>query len=288
MGVLRRRMEEELRLRGYSERTVKVYVEGVKLFARFHGRSPEEMGEEEIRKYLLHLTVERGLSFSSANNALCSIRFLYTKVIGRPCEIEKIPFRKARKRLPVVLSRDEVRAIVEAAANVRDRALIMSMYSAGLRVAEASALRCADIDATRMVLQVRNAKGLKDRVVMLSPTLLDTLRDHWRANRPTSTQGWLFPGESPERPITTRAVQDMFARTCKRAGITKKASCHTLRHSFATHLMESGTNLRYIQELLGHKTPTTTAIYTRVSAVGAAAVASPLESLDLKAQTPFG
>lgn len=284
MEKLRRRMEEDLTIRGYRAKTIREYVGAAERFVRFHqGRSPEELGREEIRAYLLHLSEERGLSWSSVNIAIWSLKFLYTHVLGRPDEAVQMRFQKTRRRLPEVLSASDVAAIIDAAAGAKFRVIFMLMYSAGLRVGEVCVLKVEDIDSSRMAIRVRDGKGGHARLVMLSEVLLRELRVYWIRHRPAD---WLFPGAKPGAAITVRAVQFAFERAKTRAGVRRRASCHTFRHSFATHLLEHGENLRYIQELLGHKSPKTTALYTRVAAHRAIKVESPLERLSLRAKTP--
>lgn len=279
MGELRRRMEEELRLRGYAERTVEAYVASVARFVAFHRRSPVELGTEEIRAYLVHLAERRGLSWSSVSQAIWGLKFLYGEILGRPSEVERFRYpRRRQQKLPVVLSREEVGRILAATGNLKHRAVLSTMYAAGLRLGEATRIEVRDIDSKGMRIRVRNAKGGREREVMLSERLLRLLRRYYLKYRP---QVWLFYGKSKQRPLEVSSVQRAFHRSLLEARIAKAASCHSLRHSFATHLLESGTNLRLIQELLGHRSVQTTMRYTRVSAQGAAAVASPLDGVAL-------
>ena len=274
MGEMRRRMQEELRLGGYAQRTVETYVEVVTRFVRFHQRPPEAMGAEEVRAYLVHLTEERELSWSTVNQAVCALKFFYLEVLGRPDVVQRVRYQKRRKRLPVVLREDEIERLLAAVKNLKHRAAVMVMYGGGLRVSEAVHLRLADIDSKAMRIRVRRGKGGKDRYVMLSSRLLRTLRRYWKLYRP---QTYVFEGRQAGRPLDVSSVQRVVREAARRAGINQPVSTRTLRHSFATHLMETGTNLRYIQELLGHKSLQTTAIYTRVSRAGATRVKSPLD-----------
>lgn len=278
MGQLRLRMQEELQLRNYRDATVKEYLGAVARYTRYFGKSPDLLGHEDVRKYLLHLAEERKLSFSAINIACCGLRFFYRHVMNREDLIKAIPFQKKRRKLPIVLSGAEILRILDGTRNLKSLTMLMTMYACGLRVSEACQLRVSDIDSGRGAIRVGEAKGGKSRYVMLSNVLRDQLRLYYKAYRP-ERHGWLFPGMNPKRPITARAVQLAFDGAKVRAGIAKPATCHSLRHSFATHLMESGTNLRYIQELLGHTSPRTTAIYTRVSVHAAIKVESPLERL---------
>ena len=278
MSQLRIRMAEELRLRNYREVTAKEYLYAVARYARYFMKSPDELGKDDVRKYLLHLADERKLSFSSINTACCALRFFYRHVMHSPDLIEAIPFQRRRSRLPMILSGSEVLRLFECTSVLKNRTILMTMYACGLRVGEACRLKVQDIDGKRGSIRISDGEGGKSRYVMLQNRLCEELRFYFKAHRPDKN-GWLFPGADPKRPITARAVQKAFDKAKRLAGIEKPVSCHTLRHSFATHLMESGTNLRYIQELLGHRSPRTTAIYTRVSVQAAIKVESPLERL---------
>lgn len=279
MTKLRRRMEEELRLRGYSPATIKAYILAVKNFALFHGRSPDQMGAEEVRAFLLHLVDEKRLAPPSINQALAGIRFFYLKVLGRPCEVEQVVYQKRKRRLPVVLSELEVVQLLDAAANLRDRAILMTLYSGGLRLLELIHLQPGDIDSATMHIRVREGKGGKDRYVILSETLLKVLRQYFREFRP---ERWLFYANKPDQSVPPRSIQRMIKATALRAGLTKRVSPHVLRHSFATHLLEHGTSLLYIQELLGHKSLKTTMLYTHVGGRPLGGVVSPLDRLNVK------
>ena len=276
MTPLRQRMIEDMKLRNFAPRTVQVYVERVATFAKHFGKSPERLGPAEIRAYLLFLVREKRASWSYYNQALCALRFLYRVTLGKNWALEGIPCPKAEKKLPVVLSPDEVVQFFEAISHLKHRAILMTAYAAGLRVSEVVALRVDDIDSRRMVIRVRQAKGRKDRYVMLSFRLLEILRGYWKAARPT---GYLFPGNDPDKPLTTRAVHQACQDARQAAGLGKHVTVHTLRHSFATHLLEAGTSIRVIQFLLGHRNLKTTAIYTHVSAATLEATQSPLDRL---------
>lgn len=282
MGQMRRRMEEELRLRGYSERTVEAYLGAVRKLAAFHRRPPEEMGSEEVRAYLVHLTEEKR-SFSTVNQHLCGIRFFYLNVLGRPCVVAPLVYQKKKKKLPVVLSEREVRKLLEAAADLKEKAIVMTLYSAGLRLHELTALRPQDIDSARMRIRIREGKGSKERHVLLSPTLLAVLREYFRQYRPGR---WLFYGSERELPIPARSVQKMIEHQARRAGLQRRVSPHVLRHSFATHLLDHGTSVRHIQELLGHRSLKTTLIYTHVTQRSLDRVVSPLDRLGLEEPAP--
>jgi integrase/recombinase XerD len=276
MTPLRQRMLEDLRVRNYAERTRGIYILQVARFAKHYGRSPEQLGGEEIRRYLVHL-IDRGISLCQYKQAIAAIRFLYRVTLRREDLLVYMPYPRAEKRLPVVLSPDEVAAVLGAVTNRKHRALLMTIYGAGLRVSEVVALEVKDIDSARMLIRVRQGKGRKDRFVMLSPVLLEALREYARRYRPVL---WLFPGSDPEQPITVGSVQKICKEAALRAGIGKKVSPHTLRHCFATHLLEGGSDLRLIQELLGHASVRTTQLYTQVSTPRIQASQSPLDRLN--------
>jgi len=279
MTPLRRRMIEDMRLRNLSPRTIETYVDRVAAFARHFGTSPEHLGPDHIRAYLLHL-VEQKASWSLVNQTRCALRFLYRTTLKRPWVDDGVACVKTPRKLPVVLSLDEVAQFFAAVVKLKHRAILMTAYAAGLRLSEVVALRVADIDSRRMVLRVRQGKGRKDREIMLSPRLLDLLRLYWRAERPGD---YLFPGRLPDRPISHSAVQRICKAALKASGLKKRISPHSLRHSFATHLLEAGTDVRTIQILLGHSHLSTTARYTHVSTARLHGTASPLDRLP-----PFG
>lgn len=275
MTELRTRMIDDLRIRKYSENTITCYVRQVSRFARHFGTPPDRLGAEQIREYQLHL-VDKGVSVSTQIQVTCALRFLYTQTLRRDEIIKFIPFARKPKKLPIVLSQDEVRALLEAPTNWKHRAMLASMYAAGLRVSELTHLRVEDIDSKRMQINIRHGKGAKDRLVMLSPSLLELLRKYWRAYRPSS---WLFPGKDAERPMTRKSVSCALRRARRIAGITKPCSPHTLRHCFATHLMEAGYDVRRIQVLLGHRSLRTTTVYLHLAADAIRNVPSPLDLL---------
>jgi site-specific recombinase XerD len=271
-------MIEDMRLRNLSRHTIDAYVLAVKQFANHFGRSPEQLSGEQVREYLLHLVQEKHASWSRYNIARCALQFLFQITLGRDERFGKLPCARVPKRLPTVLSSDELRRLFDLAAhNVRQKALLLTLYGSGLRVSEVATLRPGDIDATRMLIHVRLGKGAKDRMTKLSPRLLDVLRDYWRAVRPKT---WLFPqANNPNLPASTLCIARMVRRLAQRAGISKVVTPHTLRHSYATHLLDAGTDLRTIQVLLGHRSLKTTAIYLHVSQDKIATAASPLDLL---------
>lgn len=276
MGEMRDRMEKELKLRGYSPRTITAYLRVVHNFVRHHKRPAETMGSSEARAYLLHLIEERNLAWPTVNQAVCALRFYYGRVLRRPFEVEMIPYQRRKRRLPFALSEREVAALLAVESNLKHRAILMTLYSGGLRLSEAIQLQPADIDSPGMRIRIRAGKGGKERYVMLAATLLETLRRYFKQYRP---EQWLFYGQTKAQPIDPRTVQRIIAKAARAAGIGKPVTTHTLRHSFASHLLDRGTNLRYIQELLGHSSIRTTMIYTHVSRQALTRVASPLDWL---------
>ena len=283
MGEMRDRLEQELRLRGYSPRTLKAYVHAVRNFVKYHKRPAEQMGVAEARAYLLYLIREKQVSASSARQVVCALRFFYTKVLKVSFDLEALPFQKRHRPLPSVLTEKEVSSLLEAEQNVKHRAILMTLYSGGLRLQEVIQLRPKDIDSAGMRIHIRDGKGGKARYVMLSSILLDTLRDYFKRHKPGK---WLFYGRTPDEPINPRSVRRMILEAAATAGIRKHVTPHVLRHSFATHLLDRGTNLRYIQELLGHSSIKTTMIYTHVSRRTLTEVVSPLDWLGPCAKEP--
>jgi integrase/recombinase XerD len=261
MTPLRQRFIDDLRLRNYSPRTVEAYVAGVVRFAKHFGRSPDLLGPDEIRAFQLHL-LQRRVSWSQFNQTVCALRFFYGTTLGRPEQLPLIPYGKRPKQLPSVLSPQEVACLLQAALPPRDRVLLQLAYGCGLRLQELLHVQVRDLDSARMVLHVRQGKGNKDRLVPLSLRLLEALRAYWRMARP---QTWLFPGHKPGQPLSAGAVQRLFRRVARRAGLTKRCSLHTLRHSYATHLLEAGVDLLTLKALLGHTSLETTARYLHVS-----------------------
>lgn len=283
MTPLRQRMIEDMNLRNLASRTIDVYVDRVAKFARYFGKSPEQLGTADVRAYLLYLVHERHVSWSYYNQALCALRFLYNVTLGKEWILRSIVCPKGEKKLPVVLSPAEVSQFFLAITNLKHRAIFMTAYAAGLRVSEVVALRVEDIDSRRMVIRVRQAKGRKDRYVMLSPRLLELLREYWKTSRKRQvhrSSPYLFPGAHADRPMTSTPVHIACKAAREASGLSKHVTTHTLRHSFATHLLENGTDIRTIQVLLGHRNIKTTALYTHVSTATLEATQSPLDRLD--------
>jgi len=267
MSILRQRMIEDLRIRNYSQSTIDIYVLRVAKFALHFGKSPAELGLEEIRRYQFHLVQVRRSSWAVFNQTVCALRFLYGTSLKRPWSIEQIPFPRQEKKLPVVLSCQEVHRLLAAVDNLKHRTILKVLYAAGLRLSEALHLQLQDVDSQRRVLHVRHGKGAKDRYVPLSQTLLEQLREYWKVYRPSD---WLFPGQNPDSPLSLAALQSVCRDAAARAGLSKRVSPHTLRHCFATHLLEAGTDLKTIQVLLGHRSLSTTSLYLHVAAGGSA------------------
>lgn len=282
MTPLRRRMIDDMTLRNFTKATIKAYVRAVARFARYFHCSPDRLGREHVRSYLLHLLNERHVSQSYYKLTRCALRFFYRETLGRDDVPASLAPVKQPRCLPVVLGPDELARFFAAVKNLKHRALLMTAYAAGLRVSEVAHLRVEDIDSDRMVIRVRRGKGQKDRYVMLSPRLLEVLRAYWKAARP---RGFLFPGAVPDQPLTTGSVRKVCSRARRAAGLDKRVTVHTLRHSFATHLLESGTDLRTIQVLLGHHSFNTTARYVHVATASLPSTRSPFDRLDL---TPRG
>lgn len=277
MTPLRQRMTEDMQLRNLSPRTQESYLFQVSRFARHFNQSPVALGPEEIRAYQIHLTQEKKLATSSILLALAALRFLYRVTLQKKWNLpEVMPLPRKPQKLPVILSPEEVCRFLGGVTRRKDHAILTTCYAAGLRISEALRLKPTDIDSQRMVLRVEQGKGHKDRYVMLSPKLLETLRNYWRLQRP---RHWLFPGDSPGRPLTPDAAQKACREARLRAGLTKPVTPHLLRHAFAVHLLESGADIRTIQLLLGHRDLATTARYLRISTSKVCSTTSPLDLL---------
>jgi integrase/recombinase XerD len=282
MSPLRRRMIEDMTVRNLSPATQQSYVHAVARFGRFFGRSPERLGLEEVRAFQVHL-VAGGVSWPALNQTVCALRFLYGVTLKQADLPERIPYARTPRKLPVVLSADEVVAFLEAVPGLKARAALTTAYAAGLRASEAAGIKVADIDSGRMVIRVEQGKGGRDRYVMLSAQLLGILRSYWKLARPAH---WLFPGRDGEHPIGPTVLHAACRSACAAAGLSKRVTVHTLRHSFATHLLESGTDIRIIQALLGHSSLNTTARYTQVATSTIRATPSPLDRLQLEITPP--
>jgi integrase/recombinase XerD len=277
---LRKMMLEELQRRNYAAETVRQYIRAVKQFSDYFGRSPDKLGPKEIREYQQYLLTERKLAPHTVKAHASALRFLYVQTLKRPYMLEHIAIPRVPLKLPTVLTQDEVARMIDAASHLMHRAILMTLYSTGMRRAELCRLKVTDIDGARKVIHIRQGKGRKDRDVPLSATLLETLREYWRWMKPKT---WLFPGYvrgwRSDVPMTDKVVWYACKQAAERAGITKRVSPHTLRHSYATHLLEAGADLRTIQYLLGHAEIKHTIVYLHLSQKHLHAVKNPLDDL---------
>jgi integrase/recombinase XerD len=278
MTQLRQKMLEELQRRNYSDRTAKTYIRIVRDFAAFFHRPPDKLGPEHIRQYQAYLFQSKKLSTASVSQYVSALRFLYVKTLRRHFLTEHIPFPKSSRRLPIVLSPEEVTRLIDAALNLYHRTLLMTLYSTAVRRSELCRLQVTDIDSQRMMIRIHQGKGRRDRDVPLSPKLLETLRLYWRWRKPKT---YLFPGKRADAPISANTVWLVCRQAAQQAGISKRLSPHSLRHSCATHLLDAGADLRTIQVLLGHSRLEHTLIYLHLSHKHLQAVPNPLDSLQL-------
>jgi site-specific recombinase XerD len=272
-------MQEDLRLRNFSEQTIRRYTHVVAEFAKYHHRSPDQLGAEHVRSFLLHLLNERKLTWGTIQGCRSALKFLYTRTLKQTWFDQEVIKPKVRRKLPTVWSREEVSALLDATTSTKHRALLALYYGAGLRCQEALDLKVTDIDSKRMVIHVREGKGKFPRQVMLSPKLLELLRFYWSRRKP---RDWLFPGKQPGQPLKGNAVRVACQKLRKELGISKPLSPHVLRHSFATHLLDAGTDLRSIQLLLGHRDLETTSRYLHVSEARLHGTPSPLDDLPIR------
>jgi site-specific recombinase XerD len=275
-------MIEDMTIRNLAPATQRSYVHWVAAFSRFFGRSPDRLDLEHVRSFQAHLA-QGAISWASLNQAVCALRFFFGVTLERPWVVERIAHARQPRKLPVVLSGAEVARFLAAVPSLKSRAALTTAYAAGLRASEAAHLKVGDIDSARRLIRVEEGKGARDRYVMLSERLLTILRSYWRHARPAH---WLFPGRNPERPIHPGTLQAAARAACAAAGLAKPVSVHTLRHSFATHLLEAGADVRIIQALLGHSNLATTARYTKVSAALIGRTQSPLDSLPPEGAPP--
>ena len=278
MSPLRRRMIEDMTIRKLAPDTQRNYIRSIKNLAAFIGRSPDKASFEDIRRFQLHL-VTKGADTPTLNSTVSALRFFFRVTLKRYAIVEHTRFIHEPRRLPVVLSPEEVRRLLDAAPGLKYKAALSVAYGAGLRASEVVSLKVCDIDSERMLIRVEQGKGRKDRYVMLSPHLLELLRAWWKAGHP---QGWLFPGQNRVNPLSTRQLNRAFHAAAHTAEIKKRVSLHTLRHSFATHLLEQNIDIRVIQVLLGHAKLDSTALYTRVATKTIREVISPLEHIARK------
>ena len=282
ISPLRRRMIEDMTIRKFAPKTQASYIRAVRNFTVFLGRSPDQAGAEDLRRYQLHLA-STGVSIPSQNATVAALRFFFTVTLGRSKVTDRMPFVREPRKLPVVLSPEEVARFLEAAPGLKYRAALSVAYGAGLRANEVVSLKIGDIDSTRMVIRVEHGKGGKDRYVMLSVQLLGILRVYWRLAQPAD---WLFPGRDPSQPINVQVLYSACRSAATAAGLGKRVTVHTLRHSFATHLLENGTDIRIIQVLLGHNNLSSTTRYAQVSSGLIGKTPSPLDRLRLEVVPP--
>src|SRR5208337_2502847 len=279
MTALREPMLEELRLRNFSPRTIRTYTASVADFARYFHQSPDKLGPEHVRIYQLYLLNERKLAWHSVQVHVSALRFLYVRTLKQRWFDTEVTKPKIRRKLPVVWSREEVAALLDITKNLKHRALLGLLYGAGLRIQETLDLKVTDIDSKRMIINIREGKGKFPRQVMLSAKLLEVLRLYWHGRKPME---WLFPGEEPGQPLKANTVRVACQKLREQLGISKPLSPHVLRHSFASHLLDAGTDLRSIQLLLGHRDLETTSRYLHVSEAKLHATASPLDDLPIR------
>lgn len=277
MTPLRRRMAEDMRLRNFATETQRSYIHYIAQFAKHFGVSPDQLGVEAIREYQLYMIDERKMSPESVNCFTSAAKFLYKTTLELPWSNAHFTRLRVPERLPVVLSAGEVAQFFDAVGTIKHRAVLMVCYGAGLRISEAVSLKPCHIDSQRMAIRIEQGKGARDRYLPLSPRLLTVLREYWRRQRPTGP--WLFPAIKPVKHISAATMQQVCREAAQLTGIAKRLTAHTLRHSFATHLLENGEDIRIIQVLLGHRRITTTARYTSVTPAKIAATASPLDNL---------
>jgi len=275
ISPLRQRMIEDMSVRNFVEKTRNDYIRHVCTFTAFLGRSPDKAGPEDLRRFQLHQT-QTGVRPPTINSSVAALRFFFTVTLGRADMARHLTFVREPRKIPTVLSEEEIVRLLEAAPGPKYKAALAAAYGAGLRVSEVVALKVSDIDSKRMLLRIEQGKGRKDRFAMLSPVLLELLRDWYRIARPTA---WLFPGRDRVLPITTRHFNRVVHLAAQMAEIKKRVTPHTLRHSFATHLLEQNTDIRLIQVLLGHAKLDTTALYAQVATNTIRAVTSPLDRL---------
>lgn len=278
MSALKEKMVMDMELRKLSPNTIKTYITQVSKYARYYNKSPKLLGENEIRGYLHYCIKKKHYSESHINIIYSSLKFLYTITLQKEWNIKQIPRTKKNNKLPIILSRQEIQSLLGTITNLKHRAILMTIYGGGLRVNEAANLKVSDIDSKNMQILIRQGKGKKDRYTLLSKQNLKILREYYKKYRPSI---WLFPGEKLDAPITENSIQRMFYKAKERAGIKKNVSIHTLRHCFATHLLEQRTDLCYIQQLMGHSSIGTTMVYLHLRRLDVLNVVSPLDKLEV-------
>ena len=277
MGRFREKMDRDMQIRGYSTSTRDIYLRCVRDFVKYFMVRPDRLSHEDINRYQQYLIEEKKVSVPYFNQAVSAIRFFYITSLGRKWEIRMLPYQRTARSLPEILSRQEVSAIFDATTNIKHRVILMTVYSGGLRVSEVVGLSVSDIDNDRRVIRINKGKGQKDRYVMLSLKLASVLQEYMHRHKPGY---WLFPGQKPGTHMVSRSAQKIFRKARTDAGITKNVTIHSLRHSFATHLMEDGANIRVIQSLLGHMSLRSTSVYTHVAGNYLSETQSPMDRTD--------
>ena len=281
MGIIKERMKQDMEIRGYCERTQESYLTCVKQFVKHFKKSPDQLGLEDIHTYQVYMKRDRKYAVNTFNQHVSALKFLYGITLRRNWNISLIPLQKMERRLPVVLSREEVRQLYDAVSYLKHKAMILTLYSTGMRASELVHLKVSDIDSKRMLIRIEQGKGRKDRYVPLCEKLLKMLRVYWLHEKPRP-KTWLFPGYGDDVPLVRHTPHRMIAKARMDAGIKKTVTTHTLRHTYATHMLEDGENIRTIQLLLGHRSLRTTGKYLHVSGGHLKDVKTPLDSLDLK------
>jgi len=283
METYKEQMQRDMVLRNLSPKTQYLYHHAARGLEDHFNKPPDQLNEDNVKSFLHSIVTDRKLSQSSLKIHYSALRFLYETTLGKGWVIDKIPYPKTTKTIPHVLSKDEVQRLLEATVTLKQKAVLMVTYSSGLRISETARLKITDIDSSRMLIRVDQGKGKKDRHTLLSQVALQTLREYWKESRP---KVWLFPGDNPEHYVSVSYIHVGFKRAKAKAGITKPATCHTLRHSFATHLLEAGVDLHTIQLLLGHSSIRTTTVYLHVSKRGLARIVSPLDQDSPRSNPP--
>lgn len=278
MGALRDKMENDLKIRGFSENSIKAYLRHMRDVTIYFKKSPDILTLDDIYEFQKYITEEKNYSWSYFNQCVCAMRFFYEKTLRKDWNIKHIPYQKKAKKLPVVLSKEEVKKLIDEMDYIKHKAITLTLYSTGARISELVNLKPSDIDSKRMVVRINEGKGRKDRYVMLSPLLLVCLRKYWKLSTPKPEQ-YLFNGAYIGKKMTRSGVNWFLRKNAKAAGIQKHISPHVLRHSFATHLLEDGVNIRVVQMVLGHESLRTTQIYTHIADTFFQTISSPLDTL---------
>jgi site-specific recombinase XerD len=281
MGAIKEKMKRDIEIRGLSKRTQESYLGCVKQFVKYFMKSPDQLSLEDIHTYQLHLIRDRKVAENTFNQYVSALKFLYGQTLKRDWKIDMIPYHKRSKRLPVVLNREEVVKLYKAVPYLKHKAMILTLYSTGIRASELSRVKVSDIDSKRMLIRIDQGKNRKDRYVRLPAKLLEILREYWQSET-VKSKTWLFPGRPRTEPITRNSVRNMVHKAKETAGIQKQVTTHTLRHSFATHQLEDGVDIRKIQLMLGHRSLRTTAKYLHVASNYLQETSNPLDTLNLE------